>query len=35
MFLNPPASRAGTSPFITEGKSNGVIYASGGVGLEE
>ena len=24
-----------TSPFITEGKSNGVIYASGGVGLDE
>jgi hypothetical protein len=35
MVLNPLASSAGTSPFITEGKSNGVIYASGGVGLDE
>ena len=35
LVLNPLASKAGTSPFITEGKSNGVIYASGGVGLDE
>jgi len=35
LVLNPLASSAGTSPFITEGKSNGVIYASGGVGLDE
>ena len=35
LVLNPPGSKAGTSPFITEGKSNGVIYASGVVGLDE
>jgi hypothetical protein len=35
LVLNPLASSAGTSRFITEGKSNGVIYASGGVGLDE
>jgi tripartite-type tricarboxylate transporter receptor subunit TctC len=35
LVLNPLASKAGTSPFITEGKRNGVIYASGGVGLDE
>jgi len=35
LVLNPLASSAGTSPFITEGKSNGVIYASGGVGKDE
>jgi hypothetical protein len=35
LVLTPLASSAGASPFITEGKSNGVIYASGGVGLDE
>jgi hypothetical protein len=35
LVLTPLVSRAGASPFITEGKSNGVIYASGGVGLDE
>jgi len=35
LVLNQLASSAGTSPFISEGKSNGVIYASGGIGLDE
>jgi hypothetical protein len=35
LVLSPLASRAATSPFITEGKSHGVMYASGGVGKDE
>jgi hypothetical protein len=35
LVLSPLASTAATSSFITEGKSNGVMYASGGVGMDE
>jgi hypothetical protein len=35
LVLSPFASRAATSPFITEGQSHGVMYASGGVGKDE
>ena len=35
LVLSPLASKAATSPFITEGKSHGVMYASGGVGKDE
>jgi len=35
LALSPLASQAATSSFITEGKSNGVMYASGGVGQDE
>jgi hypothetical protein len=35
MVLSPLAARAATSPFITKGKSYGVMYASGGVGKDE
>lgn len=35
LALSPLASNAATSSFITEGKSNGVMYVSGGVGKDE
>jgi hypothetical protein len=35
LALSPLASEAATSSFITEGNSNGVMYASGGVGMNE
>lgn len=35
LVLSPLTSKAATSPFITEGKSHGVMYASGGVGKDE
>ena len=35
LALSPLASKAATSSFITEGKSNRVMYASGGVGKDE
>lgn len=35
LVLSPLASGAVTSPFVTEGKINGVMYASGGVGKDE
>ena len=35
LILSPLAAIAATSPFTTEGNSNGVMYASGGVGQDE
>ncbi|MGE5256860.1 MAG: hypothetical protein ACM3KE_09330 [Hyphomicrobiales bacterium] len=35
LVLSPLASSSATSSFITEGKTNGVSFASGGVGLSE
>lgn len=35
LVLSPLASMASSSPSVTEGKSNGVTYASGGVGKNE
>ena len=35
LVLSPLVSMAATSPFISEGISNGVMYASGGVGKDE
>lgn len=35
LVLSPLASTAATSSFIARGKSNGVMYASGGVGMDE
>ncbi len=35
LMLSPLASKAATSAFITEGKSNGVMHVSGGVGKDE
>lgn len=35
LVLTPLAIKAATSSFITEGKSNGVMFASGGVGKDE
>jgi len=35
LVLSPLASIAATSRFITEGNSNGIMYASGGVGQDE
>ena len=35
LVLSPIVSKAATSPFITEGKSHGVMYVSGGVGMDE
>jgi hypothetical protein len=35
LALSPLASRAAVSSAITEGRSNGIMYASGGVGINE
>jgi len=35
LVLSPLASKAATSSFITQGQSNGIAYASGGVGMDE
>lgn len=35
VLLTPLALYAASSPFITEGKSNGIMYATGGVGEDE
>lgn len=35
LVVGPLAANAGTSPFIVQGESKGLLYASGGVGKDE